>query len=130
MSERIDNLSIGITASAAQAVKAIDRVKASLDKLHSSSSKGKDDMEDVAGSTQKAGSAFTWLGEKLKAILSKFTLLHSKLKTTTSGTKKFWEALRNIKVGSGLKDLGTFFKNQLFGGIQSAISAANTCFPA
>ena len=128
MSERIDNLSIGITASAAQAVKAIDRVKASLDKLHSSSSKGKDDMEDVAGSTQKAGSAFTWLGEKLKAILSKFTLLHSKLKTTTSGTKKFWEALRNIKVGSGLKDLGTFFKNQLFGGIQSAISAANTLF--
>lgn len=128
MSERIDNLSIGITASAAQAVKAIERVNAALGKT-GAAGKGaagglkptKDKMEDVASSSQKAGDKVEKAGDKIKKA-------GDKAKESAKTTNKLRDALSKIKVGSGLKDLGNFFKNQLFGGIQSAISAANTLF--
>ena len=126
MSERIDNLSIGITASAARAVSAIERINAALGKT-GTAGKGaagglkptKDKMEDVASSSQKAGDEVKKASDKIKEA-------GDKAKESAKTTNKLRDALSKIKVGSGLKDLGTFFKNQLFGGIQSAISAANT----
>lgn len=126
MSERIDNLSIGITASAARAVSAIERINAALGKT-GAAGKGaagglkptKDKMEDVASSSQKAGDEVKKASDKIKEA-------GDKAKESAKTTNKLRDALSKIKVGSGLKDLGTFFKNQLFGGIKSAISAANT----